>query len=169
MATAYDWNMRRVVNDARACLGYQQQDSPQTLAERLEEYYAANVGKVVRPSDLPPESVGLFRSHDMCQVVFWLNATLDDEALADARTLLSCDVGIRRYATYLAMDKQAQTLFRELGYLKSVWVTVLAVPRICLATVEAFRMKKRWPWAPPESFQSRPLANLRQEFGIRLV
>ena len=125
MATAYDWNMRRVVNDARACLGYQRQDSPQTLAEGLEEYYAANVGKVVRPSDLPPESVGLFRSHDMCHVVFGLNTTLDDEALADVRTILSCDVGIRRYATYLTTDKQARALFKELGYLKSIWVTVL--------------------------------------------
>jgi len=150
-------------------LSYQHQDSPQTLADGLEEYYAANVGKVVRPHDLPAESVALFRSHDMCHVVFGLNTTLDDEALTDVRTLLSCDVGVRRYATYLATDKQAQALFKELGYLKSVWVTILAVPRICRAAVEAFRMKKRWPWTPPDSFQDRPLADLRQEFGIRLV
>lgn len=143
--------------------------STQTLAGGLEEYYAANVGKVVRPRDLPPESVALFRSHDMCHVVVGLNTTLDDEALADVRTLLSCDVGIRRYATYLTTDKQAQAFCRELGYLKSAWVTILAVPRICRATIEAFRMKKRWPWTPPESFQTRALADLRQEYGIHLV
>ena len=40
---------------------YQCQDSPLTLAEGLEEYYAANVGKVVRPRALPPESYELFR------------------------------------------------------------------------------------------------------------
>jgi hypothetical protein len=161
--------MQRTSGRALGPLGYQQQDSPQTLADGLDEYYAANVGKVVRPCDLPPESVALFRSHDMCHVVVGLNTTLDDEALADVRTLISCDVGVRRYATYLATDKRAQILFNELGYLKSAWVTILAIPRICRAAVEAFRMKKRWPWTPPESFQERRLADLRQEYRIRLV
>jgi hypothetical protein len=160
---------RRPRNAALGLLRYQRQDSSQTLADGLEEYYAANLGKVVRPRDLPPESIALFRSHDICHVVFGLNTTLDDEALADVRTLLSCDVGVRRYAIYLATDKQARALFKELGYLKSIWVTILAVPRICRAAAEAFRMKKRWPWAPPESFQDRALVDLRQEFGIRLV
>jgi hypothetical protein len=161
--------MSRSLEDALGPLRYQRQDSTQTLADGLEEYYAANVGKVARPDNLPPESVALFRSHDMCHVVFGLNTTLDDEALADVRTLLSCDVGVRRYVAYLATDKQAQALFKELGYLKSAWVTIRAVPRIWRATVEACRMRKRWPWTPPASFQQRPLAELRQEYGIHLV
>jgi hypothetical protein len=161
--------MERPQNNALGPLCYQRQDSLQTLSEGLEEYYAANLGKVVRPRDLPSESVKLFLSHDMCHVVFGLNTALDDEAIADVRTLLSCDVGVRRYAAYLATDKQAQALFKELGYLRSIWVTICAAPRICRAAAEAFRMKKRWPWTPPESFQERRLAELRQEFGIRLV
>jgi hypothetical protein len=152
-----------------AHLRYQQQGCALTLADGLEEYYAANVGRVLRPRDLPPESFALFRSHDMCHVIFGLDTTLDDEALVDMRTLFSCDVGLRRYAAYLAQDKQAQALFKEIGYLKSAWVTVLAVPRICRAAIEAWRMKRRWPWVPPESFQSRTLADLRREFGIRIV
>jgi hypothetical protein len=147
-------------------LNYQEQDSPLTLAEGLEEYYAANVGVVARPRDLPPESFALFRSHDLCHVIFGLDTTLDDEAMADTRTLLSCDVGIRRYSAYLMQDKQAQALFKEIGYLKSIWVTVLVAPRICRAVREAWRMKKRWPWVPPQSYQTRPLADLREEFGI---
>jgi hypothetical protein len=161
--------MKRTSFHCAVRLRYQQQDSAVTLAEGLEEYYAANVGTVVRPGDLPPESFALFRSHDMCHVIFGLDTTLDDEALADTRTLFSCDVGFRRYAAYLAQDKQAQALFKELGYLKSAWVTVLAIPRICRAAVEAWRMKKRWPWVPPESFQNRTLADLRSEFGIRVI
>lgn len=161
--------MSRRLHEALGPLGYQRQDSRQTLADGLEEYYAANAGKVVHPRDLPPESGVLFRSHDMCHVVFGLSTTPDDETLADVRTLLSCDVGMRRYATYLATDKQAQALFKELGYRKIVWITILAVPRICRAAIEAFRMKKRWPWTPPESFQERPLAELRREYGIHLV
>ena len=161
--------MQRASFHPSAHLRYQQQDCALTLAEGLEEYYAANSGRVVRPRDLPPESFALFRSHDMCHVIFGLDTTLDDEALADTRTLFSCDVGIRRYAAYLAQDKQAQALFKEIGYFKSAWVMVLAVPRIYRAALEVWRMKKRWPWVPPESFQNRSLADLRREFGICIV
>jgi hypothetical protein len=160
--------LRKSIHSA-ARLRYQHQDASLTLAEGLEEYYAANAGRVVRPRDLPPESSALFRSHDICHVIFGLDTTLDDEVLADTRTLFSCDVGFRRYAAYLAQDKQAQALFKETGYLKSAWVTALAVPRIWRAALEARRMKKRWPWVPPEPFQNRALADLRREFGICIV
>lgn len=150
-------------------LDYQRQDSRQTLTEGLEEYYLANIGRVTRPSDLPAQSAQLFRNHDMCHVIFGLNTAPDDEALADTRTIVSCDIGARRYLAYLMHDQQAMTLFKEFGYLRSVWVTVLAIPRIVRAIAEAWRMKKRWPWTPPESFQSRTLADLRDEFGIRVV
>lgn len=154
---------------AVSCLDYQQQDSRQTLDEGLEEYYRANVGRVTRPSDLPPDSAMLFLSHDMCHVIFGLNTAPDDEAMADTRTLLSCDVGARRYLAYLATNKEAQKIFREFGYLRSVWVTIAALPRIGRAIAETRRMNKRWPWTPPESFQRRTLADLREEFGIRVV
>jgi hypothetical protein len=150
-------------------LRYQDQDSTQTLREGLAEYYAANVGIVMRPDDLPPESVALFRSHDLCHVIFGLDTSLGDETLADTRTLLSCDVGARRYARYLTSDRTAKTLFKELGYTKAVWITLLSVPRICRATVEAFRMTRRWPWVPPENYLDRPLGELRREFGIHLI
>ena len=161
--------MRRGTKSPDAHLAYQQQDSAQTLSKGLEEYYAANVGTVTRPSDLPPESAALFLSHDICHVIFGLGTCLADEALADARTLLSCDVGFHRYAIYMTQDKQAKALFKELGYLKSAWVTLLALPRICSAVLEAWLMKKRWPWVPPEPFLHRTLADLREEFGIRVM
>ena len=150
-------------------LRYQEQDSTETLREGLAEYYAANSGIVIRPADLPAESSALFRSHDLCHVIFGLDTSLGDEALADARTLFSCDVGVKRYARYLAADKTAKALFKELGYAKSIWVTLRSLPRIVRAGVEALRMTKRWPWAPPEDYLDRPLGELRREFGIRLL
>jgi len=147
-------------------LEYQRQDSPLTLSEGLEEYYAANEGVVIRPRDLPDESYGLFRSHDMCHVIFGLGTTLDDEAMADARSLFSSDVGWRRYSAYVTGDKQAKEIFKELGYLRSIWVTITTMPRILRAVSESRRMKKRWPWVPPESFLKRSLVDLRNEFGI---
>jgi len=150
-------------------LRYQAQDSAQTLAEGLAEYYAANRGRVTRPADLPPESAALFRSHDMCHVIFGLSTTLADETLADTRTLFSCDVGWRRYARYLGADAQAKALFAEMGWLKGVGITLACLPRIARAGFEALRMTKRWPWEPPESFSRRTLAELRREHGIRVI
>jgi ubiquinone biosynthesis protein Coq4 len=150
-------------------LRYQQQDSTQTLAEGLAEYYVANGDKVTRPRDLPEESAKLFRSHDMCHVIFGLDTTIQDEAMADTRTILSCDVGVRRYVDYLRTDAQAKALFKQIGIWTSIITTLQVLPRILRAIAESWRMKKRWPWVPPESFFGRPLAELRREFGIRLI
>ena len=150
-------------------LRYQEQDSSQTLREGLAEYYETNVGGVTKPSDLPPESAALFRSHDLCHVIFGLGTSLADETLVDTRTFFSCDVGMRRYTRYLTVDQAAKALFKELGYANAVWITLLSLPRICRAALEAIRMTKRWPWVPPGSFLDRPIADLRREFGIRVV
>ena len=148
---------------------YQVQDSTQTLAEGLVEYYLTNHGNIARPSDLPPDSAALFRSHDICHVIFGLDTTFADEAMADIRTLLGCDVGARRYVTYFAKDAQALAILKEVGVFAFVWGTIIAVPRIVRACMAARSIPKRWPWLPPEEFQQRTLADLRREFGIRVI
>jgi hypothetical protein len=139
------------------------------LAEGLEEYYRANRGRVLRPGDLSEESRALFQSHDICHVIFGLDTTLGDEAMADTRTLLSCDVGFRTYARYLATDNEAQAIFKQVGYGKVIAGTLLAVPRMLRAVVENVRMAKKWPWLPPGSYFDRTLADLRREFRIRVI
>jgi hypothetical protein len=154
---------------ARCGAQYQIQGSTQTLAEGLEEYYARNIGRVARPSSLAPDSAALFRSHDLCHVIFGLSTSLADEAMADVRTLLSCDVGWRRYAAYMTKDPEAKAIFKELGYGRAISTTVGVIPRILGALVEARRMSKRWPWSPPADFEGRRLCDLRREFGIHLI
>ncbi|MGH6845554.1 MAG: hypothetical protein ACRECU_12735 [Methylocella sp.] len=140
-----------------------------TLAEALAEYYAANTARVLRPSDLSQASAELFRSHDMCHVIFGLDTTLADEALADTRTLLSCDVGVRKYVRNLTTNPEAKAIFKEVGYLKAIWITILAVPRILRAIREAWKMPKKWPWTAPPAFHNRTLSDLRLEFGIIVI
>ncbi|HUZ11397.1 MAG TPA: hypothetical protein VMU93_00920 [Caulobacteraceae bacterium] len=151
---------------------YQEQDSPQTLAEGLAEYYALNAAQVRRPQSLPAESAQLFRSHDICHVIFGLGVSLADEAMADTRTLVSCDVGWRRYGRYgryLAGDPQAKAIFAQTGYLTVAWATVRALPRLSRAIIAAWRKRKPWPWLPPDDHFTRPLADLRREYGIRVL
>jgi len=148
---------------------YQAQDSQQTLEQALGEYYALNRGRVSLPEQLPPESAALFRRHDICHVIFGLDTTLADEAMADTRTLLSCDVGWRRYAKYLASDVTAKAAFKQAGYLTVLWATIRTIPRLARALFESWRMRKRWPWNPPPEFYARRLSDLRHEFGIRVI
>ena len=124
---------------------------------------------MARPATLAPESAALFRSHDLCHVIFGLDTTLADEAMADFRTLFCCDVGWRRYAAYMTQDPEAKAIFRELGYWRAIAITLRVIPRIFRALIEAARMRQRWPWTPPAAFESRPLCHLRREFGIRLI
>ncbi len=97
----YKSPMLRDLDHSHAQLSYRQHDSALTLAAGLKEYYAANAGRVVCPQDLPPESFALFHCHDMCHVIFGLDTTLDDEALANIRTMFSYEVEVWRYAEYL--------------------------------------------------------------------
>jgi hypothetical protein len=150
-------------------LAYQEQDSPLTLAQGLAEYYRANGGRVLPPSSLPPQSAALFKSHDICHVIFGLDTTLEDEAMADTRTLLSCDVGFARYSGYLATNADTQAIFKEIGYAAIMWGTLKTLPRLARAVREHFRMAKKWPWVPPEDYQQRTLAALRREYGIRVI
>lgn len=152
----------------RRC-AYQAQDSQQTLTEGLAEYYAVNGARVSPPPSLPLESRALFRSHDICHVIFGLDTTLADEGMADVRTLLSCDVGWRRYGRYMTSDPAAKAIFKELGYARAVWATVIIIPRMFRAILETWRMSKPWPWLPPDDYFGRTLAELRREHGIRLI
>jgi hypothetical protein len=154
---------------ARRRCAYQAQDSQQTLAEGLAEYYAVNGARVSPPPTLPPESQALFRNHDICHVIFGLDTTLADEGMADVRTLLSCDVGWRNYARYMTSDPEAKAVFKQLGYVRAIWTTLVIIPRMVRASWEAWRTPKRWPWAPPQSYFERSLADLRREYAIRLI
>jgi hypothetical protein len=154
---------------ARRRCAYQAQDSRQTLAEGLCEYYALNGARVSRPASLPLESQELFRNHDVCHVIFGLDTTLADEGMADVRTLLSCDVGWRKYARYMTSDPEAKAIFKELGFVRAVWATLIIVPRMARAIWEARRMSRRWPWKTPADHFARPLADLRREYGIRVI
>ena len=150
-------------------LGYRRQNSPQTLAEGLEEYYAANAGRVTPPSRLPAATVALAVSHDICHVIFGLDTTAPDEAIVNVRTLLACDVGLADYSRSVIEDPIALPLFTGFGIVRFLWAMAATPARIYLAAADARRMSARWPWVPPKAVHLRRLAELRQAFGIHVV
>jgi len=61
-------------------------------------YDFANAGNGFRPGTLPEASAGRFACRDICHVISGLDTTLADEAMADARMILSCNDGVKRNA-----------------------------------------------------------------------
>lgn len=137
-----------------------------TLAEGLAEYYDGHP-EVTRPSDLAPESAELFRHHDVCHVIFGLDTTLPDEGMADVRTMLGTDVGLRRYMRYLRTNAQAQAIFSEIGWGKALLSLVPLVPRMVWACFLALR-QKRLSWETPEFYFQMPLCDIRTRHRIRV-
>src|SRR5215469_15871298 len=115
--------MRSPASHRRARFEYQRQDSTLTLAAGLDEYYRGHPA-LIRPEAISPESAELFRPHDICHVIFGLDTTMVDEAMADLRTLLGTDVGLRRYLHYVRTNKEAKQIFEQIGYLRVLGATV---------------------------------------------
>lgn len=147
---------------------YQEQDCPLTLAQGLQEYYEGHPG-LFRPAELSSESARFFRSHDTAHVIFGLDTTLDQEALADTWTMFGSDVGIRRYVGYLRTNPEAQQLLKEIGWWKTISLSLQVLPKMLVVWFRSRKMKKKWPWEAGDSFQNAPLAEIRREINLRLL
>ena len=72
------------------------QDWRVTRAEAQAAYDFANAGNGFQPGTLPEASAGRFACHDVCHVISGLDTTLAGDAMADLRTILSCNDGVKR-------------------------------------------------------------------------
>jgi hypothetical protein len=69
----------------------------------------------------------------------------------------------------MTSDPEAKAIFKELGYLRAIGITLWVVPRMVRALFEAVRTAKRWPGEPPAAFETRTLADLRREHDVRVI
>ena len=165
---AYLFLVRSQTLDLKNHFLYQDQNSQLTLREGLDDYYQAHPA-IQRPERLDAASADLFRAHDTCHVIFGLDTTLVDEALADLRTMLGTDVGVGNYVQYLRKNPDAKKIFRELGYFRVVLATMAVCPRFLKALWLRRKQRRLWPWhTPPEIFEKK-LAELRKEYGITVI
>jgi hypothetical protein len=153
-----------------AALVYRGQDSVQTLAAALDEFYDANPARLVlRPREPSSETRAMRLNSDICHVVFGLDTTPEDEALVDVRALFCSDVDWGRYARYRSDDKSTGEPLGKAGYGSVIAVTLRAAPRIARVFLQRLTARKRWPWNAPDRFMVRSLKHLRREFGIKVI
>lgn len=155
---------------------YQQPDSTQTLREGLAEYHAVNPD-LFSPEELAKdENLGdlgtFFAAHDACHVLFGLDTSLPDEALADTWTLFGTDAKWRQLLSYFGSDAQKQffaTFLRDVGYWALIKSSLGALPRVARVIWRSRRMTRKWALERWPDHLDVPLCELRRRYGIRLV
>lgn len=149
-------------------LAYQVQSSVQTLREGLDEYRAANPHLVDERGASSPQIGRFFQAHDRCHVVFGLDTTIREEAMADTWTIFGSDIPLREYASY-ANSPEVKGILSELGWWKGIGQSVTSLPAAVMAWRRARRMTTPWPFWDNETWLDCPLASIRSEHGIELV
>ncbi|TPV94101.1 MAG: hypothetical protein B7733_17030 [Myxococcales bacterium FL481] len=148
---------------------YQRQDTPQTLAQGMEEYFALNPG-LTKVSPDEPEAE-LFLPHDACHVFFGCGTSLIEEGMVDLWTLAGSDVGWRRYAgftKYLAAI-EPKALARKIGYATMALHLAAGAPALVRTWIRGKRMQRRWPWDGYAHHYDDSLAALRRHYGVEVL
>lgn len=146
---------------------YASQASAQTLAEGLAEYFAAHP-ELKREADLPSEAARrFFQSHDVVHVVYGCGTSLPDEAVVKLASLFGTTGGLgvlRGYALHESMD-----IYRRLSAAEALRTLALAPWLIARTVWRCARQTRRWPWDDHAALMHESLADLREQFGIRVA
>ncbi len=146
-------------------LHYQQQDSQQTLAEGLAEYFAAHEAQL--SSRISSEAArDFFTAHDTAHVMFGCDINLADEAYLKICSMFGTSEGmgvLRGYA--LAESKEIYSELSRGEIVQTAFRSLMLVPR---ALWRCLRMRERWPWRNHQEFVDEPLHKIRARFGIRV-
>ena len=150
-----------------ATITYKDQDSPLTLAEGLAQYGRENPD-LIDASIVSAEAARFFRGHDACHVVFGCGIAPDEEALADAWTLLGTDVTLRQFLGFLKLEEH-KDIVQQVGLVGACVASARACPRLLKALWWSHKMTRQWPWLEHQEYLNRPLAEIRREFGIHVL
>lgn len=145
---------------------YQRQDSRQTLAEAIAEYYAASPA-LTNLRNMSPEAQEFFRCHDAAHVIFGCGNALDDEAAVKISSIFGSTAGLGVLKGYrLHESRQIYQHLSQREVLRSVARSVVVVP---LTILRCIRQRSRWPWAEFEQYLAVPLHDIRRQFGIKVA
>lgn len=148
---------------------YQRQHSALTLREGLAEYYRVNPGLSDPATIADDKSATYFRNHDTTHVVFGTHTGKLDEVVNDLLTLFGVEVRFLDYlGGFLATDESASIAkqYADTSAFALLWRALKLVPKVWRRTRA---MHKKWPWTPPPELMDRPLAEIRQQYGIEVL
>ena len=153
------------MNDAKKQT-YLAQRSRKSLSEGLEEFY--DNPELLDPRGLSGAAKELMMNHDRAHVVFGCDTSLRNEVLMDTWTIFGTDKGFVNYVKYLRLP-EARQLAAEPGLWNIAKTLVYALPDVLDVIRRSRRMKKKWPFESTDKQAGRALADIREEFGIRVM
>ncbi len=104
----------------------------------------------------------------MAHVVFGCDTSLVGEVILARWSILGVTGSLRPYLMGL-QRRETRGLFRDaLASFRPALLWRIATLGT-LAIVRSLRMRRRWPFEEYESFLDRPLCEIREEFGIRVI
>lgn len=145
---------------------YQEPASPMTLRQGLDEYYQVNSG-FNGTGEFLGQTRDVVTGHDVCHIVFGQGTTTREELVIETLTVIACHLPLQKLRK-IPKVKFFVEIWKMFGPWRLAKRFVLTTPRMLRAVLMALRMKKKWPHFDYERYLDVPLAQIRQEFGIRL-
>ncbi len=145
---------------------YASQDSEQTLAEGLAEYYAVHPD--LHDSRLDSDEARVFfRCHDIAHVIFGCGTSLNDEAMVKIYSLFGTTGGVGILRGYRLHE--SQEIYGTLGLVEIIKTALASLHLAPRVMVRCLRMRRRWPWNDFDRYLDVDLKSLREEHRVRVA
>ena len=149
-------------------LPYLTQKCHLTLKEGLKIHYSvdASYNKNV-------ELVPAFYNHDIAHVIFGLSTSIKHESLVDTRVIFGTNWGLKKYINDYLRNPDAlkiiMQIFKEIGYIKGILISITTFPNIIRVIIDCMRMNKKWEVNPSEKLLNTRLSEIRNEYNITII
>ncbi len=147
-------------------LSFQLADCRMTLAEGLGEYYGSR-DDLFTGRGAADSARRFFRCHDVAHVVFGCSTTLPNEAMVKIWSFFGTTAGLSLIRDYWSTE--SKEIYAQIRWSQVPGTAFRSMVNLPLVLFRCFRMQKRWPWSDFERYMNVPLAEIRREFGIRVV
>ncbi len=147
-------------------LSFQFPDREMTLAEGLGEYYGSR-DDLVTGRGASASAQRFFRCHDVAHVVFGCSNTLTNEAMVKIWSFFGTTAGLSLIRDY--RSPESKEIYEQIKWSDVPGTALQSMVNLPLVLFRCFRMQKRWPWSDFEKYTNVRLAEIRTEFGIRVV
>ena len=149
-------------------LPYLEQDCDLTLRDGLELHYGVNPAFKENTNLVPA-----FYNHDIAHVLFGLDTSIENEGLTDFRCMFSTTWGVKKYISDYFKDPNAMkvllNIFKEAGYIKSIFNGFKSFPLWFKVYVDSKKMYKKWEINPDDSKLDMKLSDLRSDYNITVI
>ncbi len=137
-----------------------------TLEEGLIEYNGTS-DDLVTGRGGSDSARNFFRCHDVAHVVFGCSTTLTNEAMVKIWSFLGTTAGLSLLRDY--RSPESKEIYQRIRWSDVPGTALRSAVNLPLVVFRCLRMHKRWPWSDFDEYLNVRLAEIRREYGIRVV